>query len=176
MLMAATAFAVLMRSMATTAKHSDGAMVPASQDAASPGSPVESSVTVFAGGECDTTGQCYSCFRIPALKKIQKTGTLLAFAEARRPGCSDHGDVRIVMRASADNGATWSNITQVVSETGHTIGNPSPVVDQRTGIIGLPFSRDNDQAFLTITKDEGRTWSPRVNQTGTLKKNARGAW
>ena len=34
------------------------------------------SVTVFDTGECDTAGQCYHCFRIPAFKKVEKTGTL----------------------------------------------------------------------------------------------------
>lgn len=37
---------------------------------------------VFAPGDCDTTGECYPFFRIPAIKRA-KSGALLAFAEAR---------------------------------------------------------------------------------------------
>lgn len=37
---------------------------------------------VFAAGDCDEHGECYPCFRIPALKRA-KSGALLAFAEVR---------------------------------------------------------------------------------------------
>jgi hypothetical protein len=36
----------------------------------------------FVAGDCDTTGECYPFFRIPALKRA-KSGALLAFVEAR---------------------------------------------------------------------------------------------
>lgn len=69
----------------------------------------------------------YFCFRIPALLFTSR-GALLAFAEGRgrsTGSCSDHGDVRIVLKRSEDLGATWSNLTVVHSELGHTIGQPS---------------------------------------------------
>ena len=37
---------------------------------------------VFRAGDCDEHGECYPCFRIPALKRA-KSGALLAFAEVR---------------------------------------------------------------------------------------------
>eukprot|EP01052_Picozoa_sp_SAG31_P011222 SAG31_NODE_631_length_13367_cov_6.190648_6_plen_99_part_00 len=67
---------------------------------------------VFSPGECDTSGECYPYFRIPALKRA-KSGALLAFVEARgghSGSSSDHGDVQIVVRRSEDgSGAngTW---------------------------------------------------------------------
>lgn len=67
----------------------------------------------------------YFCFRIPALIFTVKK-TLLAFAEGRglqTQTCSDHGpDVRIVVKRSSDFGVTWSNLSVVHSEEGHTIG------------------------------------------------------
>jgi hypothetical protein len=76
---------------------------------------------VFAPGDCDTTGECYPFFRIPAIKRA-KSGALLAFAEARgghSGSGSDHGDVQIVVRKSADgSGAngTWGKIHKVAFE------------------------------------------------------------
>ena len=66
----------------------------------------------------------YYCFRIPALLFTGK-GTLLAFAEGRGQhtgSCDDHGDVHIVVKRSSDLGRTWSNLTTVYMENGHTIG------------------------------------------------------
>ena len=66
----------------------------------------------------------YYCFRIPALLFNIK-GTLLAFAEGRGKhtgSCDDHGDVHIVVKRSSDLGQTWSNLTIVHMESGHTIG------------------------------------------------------
>ena len=66
----------------------------------------------------------YYCFRIPALLRTNK-GTLLAFAEGRGQhtgSCADHGDVHIVVKRSFDLGQTWSNLTVVYKENGHTIG------------------------------------------------------
>ena len=72
---------------------------------------------VFKAGEGN-----YFCFRIPALAFTAK-GTLLAFAEGRRtPLCLDHGDVHIVLKRSTDLGQTWSNLSVIHSESGHTIG------------------------------------------------------
>ena len=47
--------------------------------------------------------------------------------------CGDHGDVKVVVRVSRDGSGrngTWGPIHVVANESGHTIGNPSPVVDQ----------------------------------------------
>lgn len=66
----------------------------------------------------------YYCFRIPALLHTNK-GTLLAFAEGRGQhtgSCADHGDVHIVVKRSFNLGQTWSNLTIVYKENGHTIG------------------------------------------------------
>ena len=66
----------------------------------------------------------YECFRIPSLLFTSR-GSLLAFAEGRglhSKSCADHGDVHIVLKRSADNGNTWSDLTVVHMEPNHTIG------------------------------------------------------
>lgn len=78
-----------------------------------------SQTQVYAAGESG-----YFCFRIPALLLTSK-GSLLAFAEGRGQHtkvCDDHGDVHIVVKRSSDLGKTWSNLTTVYQENGHTIG------------------------------------------------------
>ena len=121
---------------------------------------------VFNSTMNDTAGLSYFCFRIPAL--VRTESALIAFAEGRRNSCGDAGDVRLVSRTSRDDGATWSPIVQVQSETGHTIGNPAPIFDASTGQLHLLFSRDNLQLFSTFSSDEGASWSPRRNLTAAL--------
>lgn len=71
------------------------------------------------GVECQTHKQLsylfesgtegYQCFRIPAIVTSTQ-GTVLAFAEGRKKGCSDTGDIDLVMKYSEDHGETWSKL------------------------------------------------------------------
>src|SRR5574341_1418186 len=82
----------------------------------------------------------YHTYRIPALLTTKK-GTLLAFAEARKDNARDHGDIDLVVKRSANGGATWPEQSIVHEEGGTaktTIGNPCPVVNARSGTILLP--------------------------------------
>ena len=72
---------------------------------------------------------------------------------------------------SSDDGATWSNISQVAVEPGHTIGNPAAITDLTTGTIHLLSSRDNNQVFGSTSPDGGATWTARRNLTAELKPN-----
>ncbi len=114
----------------------------------------------------------YHTYRIPALI-VTKKDTLLAFCEGRKDNARDHGDIDLVLRRSSDNGRTWSEQQLVYEEGGRkkiTIGNPCPVVDQKTGIIWLPFNRDNKDVFVIHSKDDGKTWSKPVNITKSVKE------
>jgi sialidase-1 len=97
-------------------------------------------------------------FRIPALLKT-KSGAILALCEARRASGADHGDVDLVLRRSHDGGRSWSDMQVLANNGSHTMGNPAPVLDQRSGTIWLPFSEDNKRVLLISSADDGKTWS-----------------
>lgn len=124
-------------------------------------------VGVFQSGK-----EGYHTFRIPALLVTPK-GTLLACCEGRKTSRSDHGDVDLVLKRSADGGKTWGPL-ELIHEEGDTakitIGNPCPVVDESTGVIWLPFTRDNRDVFVTHSRDEGKTWATPVKITADVKK------
>src|SRR5262245_24899562 len=85
-------------------------------------------VTVFKAGE-----EGYHTYRIPAIVKAAN-GDLLAFAEGRKNGGGDAGDIDIVLKRSMDQGETWSSMQLVQDEFSDatadvTIGNPTPTVD-----------------------------------------------
>ena len=109
----------------------------------------------------------YSCFRIPALVALGD-GRLLAFAEARKLSCSDHGWVDLVVRSSPDSGISWGGIQRVVSESQEgrlvTDGNPAPVA-LRNGSVLLPYCRDNRQVFVVRSDDGGQSWTGPQNIT-----------
>jgi sialidase-1 len=123
-------------------------------------------VDVFAAG----TGG-YHTFRIPALA-VTKKGTLLAICEGRKTGRGDHGDVDLVLKRSTDGGKTWGPLELIYEEGGTakvTIGNPCPVVDQSTGVIWLPLTRENDRVLMTSSSDDGKTWSAPRDITADVK-------
>jgi len=51
----------------------------------------------------------YCCYRVPNLV-VTTAGTLVAFVEARKHSCDDHGTNDVVYRRSLDHGKTWSPI------------------------------------------------------------------
>jgi len=127
-------------------------------------------VDVFVSG---TEG--YHTFRIPAIVTTAK-GTILAICEGRKGGGGDSGDIDIVLKRSADNGQTWSELQVVADHETNTIGNPCPVIDRSTGRIWLPLtwnlgtdherqimagtSEDVRRAYITFSDDDGVTWAP----------------
>ncbi|MCS0601450.1 glycoside hydrolase [Streptomyces sp. LP11] len=78
----------------------------------------------------------YAAYRIPAVVRTRQ-GTVLAFAEGRRDGVGDSGDIDVVVRRSRDGGCTWGRTRVVAAGRGDTRGNPAPVVDPRTGAVVL---------------------------------------
>ena len=106
----------------------------------------------------------YHTFRIPSLIAA-RNGTLLAFAEARREGAADAGDIDLVVKRSRDGGRTWSP-AQVVGDNGpNTFGNPCPVLDRTTGTIWLLTTQnrglDRERDIIAGTSQGTRTvWVP----------------
>ena len=135
---------------------------------------------IFANG---TDG--YSCYRIPAMVRMP-SGTLLAFAEARKYSCGDFGDVRIVLRRSRNDGKTWGPL-EVVAENGKLqAGNSAPVVDTmdarypRGRVFLIYMTGDASESMVMQGKgtrrvwyctsvDDGGTWSEPVEMTASVK-------
>lgn len=143
--------------------------------------PLEQTV-VFAAGDGG-----YNTFRIPAIVTAAD-GSLLAFAEGRKNSASDTGDIDTVLRRSVDGGRTWGAIQVVGNDAANTFGNPSPVVDRRTGRVLLltthNFGQDSQSEIQNGTSDGGRTvwvqqsddnggtWSAAREITGSVKSAA----
>ncbi len=131
------------------------------------------------------SGDGYRTFRIPALITSAK-GTLLAFAEARDVNSKmDSGNIDMVLKRSTDGGKTWGPLQVVVDFAEDTIGNPTPVVDRKTGAIVLVLTRNPGNltlpdfvrergggtrtVWVTRSTDDGRTWSKPEEITSTAK-------
>lgn len=128
----------------------------------------------------------YHTYRIPAIVRA-KDGTLLAFAEGRKENRSDSGDIDVVLRRSTDNGKTWDPI-QIVADHGKgCVGNPCPVVDEKSGDVVLLTIRQTPGAtehsirsgkkeyrrsyYVQRSSDHGKTFSEpkRIDATDSLK-------
>lgn len=130
-------------------------------------------VTVFKSGS-----DGYHTFRIPVIVRATN-GDLLAFAEGRKNGSGDAGDIDIVLKRSQDGGRTWGPVRLVQDEWSDptakvTIGNPTPVVDQfdthHRGRLWLVFTRNNARFFVTSSDDHGQTWSRPREITATASR------
>jgi len=122
-------------------------------------------------------------YRIPTLA-VTKQGTLLAFAELRRNGSSDTGDIDTVLKRSTDGGKTWSEESTILDFGQDTIGNACPIVDPESGRITVlatwnrapekrvkpGFGEDSRLVYLTRSDDDGLTWSTPENITTQIKK------
>jgi len=113
----------------------------------------------------------YHTYRIPALV-VTGVGTVLAFCEGRRHTGRDDDEIDLVVRRSPDGGRTWGTQQVVVADGDRTCGNPCPVVEERTGVVWLPFCKDNQEIFVTASRDDGVTWSEPVEITSSAKDPA----
>ena len=126
----------------------------------------------------------YHTYRIPSLIVTPK-GTVLAFAEGRKGGAGDSGNIDLVLRRSTDGGVSWSSMQVLVDNGPNSASNPCPVVDRNTGTIWLLSTRNlgtdresdiiagTSQATPTVwvmtSQDEGATWSTPVEITSSVK-------
>lgn len=127
----------------------------------------------------------FHTYRIPALA-VANDNTILAFCEGRRHHRGDAGDIVMLVKRSADGGASWSSQAVIWDDPGNTCGNPAPVVDRETGAIHLLMtwnrgddherdiikgsSNDTRRVFVTSSEDHGRSWSQPKEITSDVKQ------
>ncbi|HTP31113.1 MAG TPA: sialidase family protein [Candidatus Acidoferrales bacterium] len=123
----------------------------------------------------------YQSYRIPALI-VTARGTLLAFCEGRRNSAADSGDIDVLLRRSFDRGKTWGPVQTVADAGADTIGNPTPVVERRSGAVILLMTRnpggiaernigENDRTvWIARSADDGATWSAPTEITAQVKR------
>ncbi|VTS04048.1 sialidase family protein [Tuwongella immobilis] len=135
-------------------------------------------VTVFAAKQ-----DGYAAFRIPSVVVTPK-GTILAFAEGRKSGLGDAGNIDLVLKRSQD-GKNFAPLTVVWDDGDNTCGNPCPIIDPKTGMIHLLLTHnrgsDSEKAIVNGTSkgtrtvwiltsaDEGATWSKPREITSQVK-------
>ncbi|GIH14542.1 sialidase family protein [Rugosimonospora africana] len=95
----------------------------------------------------------YAAFRIPAVVATP-AGTLLAFAEGRRAGPADTGDIDTVVRRSTDGGRTWGPLRVVAAGGGDTIGNPTPVLASTGRVVLLTTGNAGTASEAQILRGE----------------------
>lgn len=129
----------------------------------------------------------YDTFRIPSIIRTPRN-TLLAFAEGRRTGAGDTGDIDLVLKRSVDNGRSWSPLRVIGDNGPNTFGNPTPVVDPRSGDVVLLSTHnagdaseheivrgevppeDSRRVWVQRSTDDGLTWSTPADVTPDTKR------
>lgn len=126
----------------------------------------------------------YKVYHIPGIVVTAK-GTVLAWCEARKKG-GDWDAIDILVRRSTDVGKTWSapkKLAQVpgpvkknpfalklknVSPDDVTYDNPVLIAD-RDGTVHALFCVEYMRCFYTRSDDDGQSWRPPVEITGTFE-------
>ena len=127
----------------------------------------------------------YNTFRIPSIITTD-SGVVLAFAEGRKNSSSDSGDIDLVLKRSTDGGKTWGDLIVIRDDSTNVCGNPSPVIDRKTGKIFLlsTWNRGDDteseiinmtsvdtrRVYVMYSIDEGLSWSKPIEITDKVKK------
>src|SRR5437899_3806866 len=122
----------------------------------------------------------YHSYRIPALIASGK-GTLFAFCEGRRNSASDTGDIDVLLRRSFDGGKTWAAVQKIADMGEDTVGNPTPVMERKSGAILLLMTSNPGRVterqtglrdrtvWITRSTDDGATWSAPAEITAQVK-------
>lgn len=126
------------------------------------------------------TKEAIACYRIPAIVTAPNGDVIVAIDE-RVPSCGDlkwSKDINIVIRRSADNGDTWTDIERIVDNPlGQSASDPSMIVDTETEEIFLFYNymdldKEKDVYYLRYlkSKDNGKSWGEPVDITSQIAK------
>ena len=102
----------------------------------------------------------YHTYRITAVLRAPD-GALLSFIEGRKGGRGDTGDIDLLLKRSADGGATWGEQRVLWDDGDNVCGNPCPVLDRDTGMIFLflthNLGHDHESEIISGTSEGTRT-------------------
>jgi sialidase-1 len=122
-------------------------------------------------------------YRIPGVVVTPK-GTVLAYAEARKNGSSDWGEIEIHLRRSTNGGKTWEASSQIAhhgarlegnprkaegGEKEQTVNNPVAIMDRETGAIEFLYCINYARCYSMRSTDDGVTWSAPVDITASFE-------
>lgn len=118
-------------------------------------------------------------YRIPALL-VTRQGTVICFAEGRRPGPGGFGAIDLVTWRSTDHGDTWGPVQVVASDGANCFQNPVPLLDRRTGRVWLALCRSEAnprrpitwakrRVLITYSDDDGQSWAEPRDITEAVK-------
>lgn len=131
----------------------------------------------------DTAG--YANYRIPGIVSTAK-GTLVAYAEARKPGRGDWSAIDLMLRRSEDGGRSWSRqqvigrvdgelkknpmaLEQGLGDEGEiTYNNPVAIAGSRPGLLHFIYCVEYMRAFYMRSLDDGNTFSKPVEITAAF--------
>lgn len=105
----------------------------------------------------------YHIYRIPGIVVARK-GAVLAWCEARKNDPWDYGDIDIVLRRSADRGATWSEPVVLV-DAGEAPAHNGVAIADRAGGLHFLYCTAYSRCFYKHSRDDGATFSEPVEIT-----------
>lgn len=123
-------------------------------------------------------------YRIPGMV-VTKSGTVLAYSEARRNDSKDWGEIEVHLRRSTDGGKTWMAPQHIAhkgarvegnphaktsgGEREQTVNNPVAIVDHTTGAVEMLYCINYARCFSMRSTDDGQTWSESVEITAAFE-------
>jgi sialidase-1 len=128
----------------------------------------------------------YALYRIPGIVAT-KTGTLLAYCEARKTARGDWGTIDLWMRRSTDNGKTWEPARKIATppadakknpvalaqklakEGEFTLNNPVAISDAKGGAVHFLYCVEYARCFYTRSDDDGKTFTKPVEITSAFE-------